>query len=161
MATFMGPWPKSPLVYEINTRVWLSELSVRAGRQLTLDQIPNEEFERISRMGFQCIWMMGVWPTGPLSLASSRTLPELLKGYREALPDYTTEDVIGSPYAVARYEVAPNLGGAQALAAMRDKLARFGMRLMLDFVPNHTALDYWQINENQPMNRPMKRKTDR
>jgi hypothetical protein len=148
MATFMGAWPKSPLVYEINTRVWLAELSARAGRPLTLDQIPNEEFERISRMGFQCVWMMGVWPTGPESLQVSRTLPELLKAYREALPDFKMEDCIGSPYAVSRYEVNPALGGPPALAAMREKLARFGMRLLLDFVPNHTALDHFLVNEN-------------
>jgi hypothetical protein len=41
-------WPLHPLLYEINTRVWVRELSARAGKRLTLDTIPPEEVERIA-----------------------------------------------------------------------------------------------------------------
>jgi hypothetical protein len=147
MTIIAGPWPKFPLVYEINTRIWLNELSVRANRGLFLDQVPNEELERIARLGFQCIWLMGVWTTGPEAIKVARTDPDLLKDYKKALPDLRTDDIIGSPYAVSKYEVSPSLGGRQGLAGLRNKMGRYGLRLMLDFVPNHMSRDHWLIGE--------------
>lgn len=143
-----GPWPRYPLVYEINTRVWLAELSTRQGRALTLDQVPPDEIERIARLGFHAVWLMGVWTTGsePAEIASNH--PELQKEYRAALPDYSPADVIGSPYAVSAYRVPPQLGGPEALAALRGKLARQGLRLMLDFAANHTARDHRWVREH-------------
>ena len=142
MTFIAGPWPKFPLVYEINTRIWLKELSARAHRGLFLNEVPNDEIERIARLGFQCIWLMGVWTTGPEAIRIARADPDLQKDYRKALPDVSIDDIIGSPYAVSRYEVSPLLGGPQALAGLREKMARFGLRLMLDFVPNHTSRDH-------------------
>ena len=37
----MRTWPKSPLIYEINTWVWLDELSRREQRSLTLASVPD------------------------------------------------------------------------------------------------------------------------
>ena len=147
MTIIAGNWPKFPLVYEINTRIWLNEFSKRANRGLTLNEIPIDEIERISRLGFQCIWLMGVWTTGPEAIALGRSDPELQRDYKRALPDVTNDDVIGSPYAISRYEVSPLLGGPAALAGFRDKMARYGLRLMLDYVPNHTSRDHWHIAE--------------
>jgi len=143
-----GPWPANPLLYEINTRVWLNELSAKAGQTVTLDRIPPAELDRIARMGFQAVWLMGVWTTtGTEALRVARTMPDLLNEYRHALPDYTSEDVIGSPYAVSDYIVSPTLGGEAGLASFRNRLASFGMKLMLDFVPNHTSRDHWLVAE--------------
>jgi hypothetical protein len=58
------------------------------------------------------------------------------------LADLTPEDIVGSPYAVQEYKVHSALGGPAALAALRAKLAEKGIGLLLDFVPNHTALDH-------------------
>ncbi len=132
-------WPRHPLLYEINTRVWVRELSARAGRRLTLDTIPPEEVERIAALGFDAVWLMGVWTTGLAAIRLARTDAGLRVAYRRALPDLTDGDVIGSPYAVSRYQVSADLGGPAALAALRASFATYGMRLMLDFVPNHTG----------------------
>ena len=137
-----GPWPKYPLLYEINTRVWLAELATRAGRPMMLDQVPDEELELIAGHGFHAVWLMGVWTTGAAPISLARGHSELQAEYKRALPDVTTEDVIGSPYAISEYRVADRLGGPVALAGLRERLARHGMRLMLDFVCNHTAFDH-------------------
>lgn len=44
----MSPWPKFPSVYEINTWVWLQDLSTAAGRPLTLGGVPDPELKRIA-----------------------------------------------------------------------------------------------------------------
>jgi len=50
--------------------------------------------------------------------------------------------VIGSPYCVHRYVVDAAFGGPEALAAARAALAARGVRLVLDYVPNHVAPDH-------------------
>jgi glycosidase len=137
-----APWPRFPAVYEINTRVWLNELSARAGRRITLENVPRDEIERLARLGFHAIWLMGVWTTGPQGVTIAREHPELQNEYRHALADFTPEDVIGSPYAVTKYEVAADVGGPSGLISFRGKLAAFGLRIVLDFVGNHTARDH-------------------
>src|SRR5206468_4194073 len=52
------------------------------------------------------------------------------------------DDVIGSPYCVRRYVVDDSFGGPLALAEARAKLAARGVRLLLDYVPNHVAPDH-------------------
>ena len=141
-------WPRHPVLYEINTRVWVRELSARAGRRLTLDTIPPEEIERIAALGFDAVWLMGVWTTGLAAIRLARTDAGLRVDYRRALPDLTDGDIIGSPYAVSRYQVSADLGGPAALASLRASFATYGMRLMLDFVPNHTATDHALLTES-------------
>jgi glycosidase len=147
MAALLGPWPACPLVYEINARVWLRELSLRSGRPVTLSNVPDEELERVARHGFHALWLMGVWTTGPEPIACACAHAELQKEYRQILPDFKPEDVAGSPYAITAYEVSPNLGGPAALATFRERLTRHGLRLMLDVVFNHTARDHQLVLE--------------
>jgi hypothetical protein len=72
----------------------------------------------------------------------SRSNPAWQAEFRLVLPDLTEEDICGSGFAISAYEVDEALGGKAALAAFRARLAARGLRLMLDFVPNHTALDH-------------------
>jgi hypothetical protein len=141
-------WPRHPVLYEINTRVWVREQSVRAGKRLTLDTVPPEEIERIAAMGFDAVWLMGVWTTGLAAIRLARTDVGLRADYRRALPDLTDGDIIGSPYAVSRYQVSADLGGPAGLSSLRASLAGYGIRLMLDFVPNHTATDHALLTES-------------
>ena len=50
--------------------------------------------------------------------------------------------MIGSPYCVRRYVVDAAFGGPRALAQARATLAARGVRLLLDYVPNHVAPDH-------------------
>ena len=141
------PWPKNPVIYEINTWVWLHELKQKVHRSLTLGSIPGSEWDALASTEAEAVWLMGVWERSPIGTRIARTLPVLQAEYRKALPDYTPEDVVGSPYCVHRYEVDERLGGAQGLAQARAELAKRGMRLILDFVPNHVATDHSWVYE--------------
>ena len=68
--------------------------------------------------------------------------------FRRALPDFRPEDNVGSPYCVRRYVVDQHLGGPEGLALARKELAQRGMRLLLDFVPNHVAPDHPWVTEH-------------
>lgn len=134
------------IIYELNTRCWLGELSRRQGRDVRLGSVPDEEFAQWQRLGFTHIWLMGVWTTGPRTRACYLGLPDTSRRLREILPDWTEADVPGSPYAVAAYRVPENLGGEDGLRRFRERLHQGGMQLILDFVPNHLGLDHpWTV----------------
>jgi glycosidase len=139
--------PRYPSLYQINTRVWLTELGRSLGRPAMLDDIPDAELDRVAGLGFDWIWLLSVWRTGPASQRVSRENPEWRKEFEETLRDLREEDIAGSGFAIAGYTVHPGLGGDTALARLRQRLRARGLRLMLDFVPNHTALDHpWVQN---------------
>ena len=144
----MNPWPKHPVIYEINTWVWLHELSVKYHTLITLQAVPEEEWDAIGDLGMDAVWFMGVWERSPAGIDIANKNEGLLADFRRALPDYRTEDNVGSPYCVRRYEADPRLGGREGLAAARQELARRGIRLILDFVPNHVAPDHPWVDEH-------------
>jgi hypothetical protein len=94
----MRPWPKYPLIYEINTWVWLNELSRKAARPLTLASVPDEEWDRIASLGFDAVWLMGVWKRSPVGIRISMANDGLLADFRRALPDFADQDNFGSPW---------------------------------------------------------------
>ena len=131
-----------PSLYQINTRVWLTELSQQLGRPATLDDIPDAELDRLAEMGFDWVWFLSVWQTGPAAQAISRANAEWRKDFQQTLPDLREEDIAGSGFAIQNYTVHRDLGGAAALARLRQRLQQRGLKLMLDFVPNHMAPDH-------------------
>jgi hypothetical protein len=143
----MGTWPKNPVIYEVNTWVWLQELKQKHHQSVTLGSAPAEEWDAVAATEADAVWLMGVWERSPMGTRISRTLPVLQTEYCKALPDYSAEDVVGSPYCVHRYVVDEHLGGPLGLAAARSELAKRGMRLILDFVPNHVAPDHPWVYE--------------
>lgn len=134
--------PRYPSLFEINTRAWLYRLSQESGRRVTLADIDDATLDDLARRGFDWIWLLSVWRTGPASRAVSRGNPAWQAEFRATLPDLTQDDICGSGFAIVAYEVDDALGGRAALAGFRARLAVRGLRLMLDFVPNHTALDH-------------------
>jgi hypothetical protein len=135
-------WPAQPVIYEINTAVWLDALSRAAGRRITLADVPDAEWDDAAPAGVDAVWLMGVWERSPAGRALATADPQLQASFEAALPSLRPADVIGSPYAVRRYAADPAFGGPGGLAAARAALAARGVRLVLDYVPNHVAPDH-------------------
>jgi len=138
----MGTWPQYPVIYLINTWVWLRELGASKNSPVTLATVPKKEWDALADLNVDAVWFMGVWERSPAGIAVALGNQDLLDDFRRALPDFTQADNVGSPYCVRRYEVDQHLGGREGLARARKELAKRGMRLMLDFVPNHVAPDH-------------------
>lgn len=138
----------NPSLYQINTRVILGEISQSLDRRASLDDIPDEYLDRIARFGFDWVWLLGIWQTGMVAREISRTRKEWQAEIHECLPDVTDDDVSGSPFAVQDYSVHEEFGGDEALARIRERLKERGFKLLLDFVPNHTAPDHHWVREH-------------
>jgi hypothetical protein len=128
-------------LYEINTRVWLRTFDTE-NRRATLDDVPDAYWKELAEKGMDYIWLMGVW-----KICESTIEKYCLKegptkdSFRETLKDFQTSDLIGSPYAVDRYEVNPIVGTQESLLKTKSVLNQMGMKLLLDFVPNHFSAD--------------------
>lgn len=131
-------WQKKnhPVIYEINTRVWIKRFS-KNGRQVSLNHIPDHYWERLAESGIDFVWLMGVWQTNKESCKTYCFTSDLMHEYSRGLPDWKTEDVIGSPYAIDTYCIHSTLGTNEDMIALKEKLNTLGMKLILDFVPNH------------------------
>jgi glycosidase len=140
--------PKYPSLYQINTRVWITEISEKLGRRATLDDIPDKDLDRLAEMGFDYIWLLSVWRTGEAAQKKSRENKEWRKEFEETLTDLREEDIAGSGFAITGYDVHPILGGNEALKRIRDRLSKRNLKLMLDFVPNHMAPDHPWVEEH-------------
>ena len=103
--------PTYPALYQVNTRVWLTERSRTLGRPATLDDIPDADLDGIAGMGFDWIWLLSVWRTGAAGQQASRENPGWRKEFQETLPDLREEDIAGSGFAITGYTVHPSLGG--------------------------------------------------
>jgi glycosidase len=129
-------------VFEINTWVWLADLSEKYGDFVELGSVPSAEWDAFAEFGFDAVWLMGVWERSPLGIGIANHNQRLLEDFGRTLPDFHPLDNVGSPYCVRKYVVDELLGGPAGLAIAREELARRGMRLLLDFVPNHVAPDH-------------------
>ena len=108
--------------------VWLDQLSRRYGRPIQhLDQIPDEELDRLASWGINGLWLIGIWQRSRASEEIKR-----IQGNPEAA---------ASAYAVDDYEVADDLGGHEAWFDLSERAGRRGLKLAADMVPNHMGID--------------------
>lgn len=128
-------------LFEINTVTFLKRLSLKYDQKITLANIPDEELATIVDFGFDAVWLMGVWQRSPLSAQFASQSEGLLNEARQFLPDFTPDDIISSAYSVRSYTINEQLGDEAELSILRQRLADHNLKLILDFVPNHSALD--------------------
>jgi hypothetical protein len=141
-------WPDNPVVHELFAWVWLAELSKRHGTAITLANVPSEVWDDIARPGIDAVWLMGVWQRSPVGAQIARAHPAMRAADLAALADLSDTDVVGSAYCIRDYVVDGRLGGEKGLAIARTELARRGVRLVLDLVPNHVAPDHRWAREH-------------
>ena len=91
---------------------------------------------------------MGIWKTNPAMAKKYCFEDFLVKSYDRALKDWKEEDVAGSPFAIDEYIVNPGFGDFDILGELKEKLNSFGLKLFLDFVPNHFSAGSKLINSN-------------
>jgi len=133
----------NPTLFQLNTRASLTRL----GPHATLDDVPDQHLDTLASRGFDWVWLLGVWSLGEASPSISRSNQTWRVEYLHALKDLRDEDITGSPFAVFDYSVDPRLGGDSALRRFRERLSERGIKLLVDFVPNHVALDHRWVNE--------------
>ncbi|HOV75381.1 MAG TPA: alpha-amylase family glycosyl hydrolase [Candidatus Hydrogenedentes bacterium] len=120
-------WMANVVLIAKSVHVWLDQISRQYQRNITrLDQVPDEELDRLARWGFTGLWIIGVWERSP----ASQRIKQLM-GNPEAL---------SSAYSLYDYTIAADLGGAEALDNLRNRAAARGIRLASDMVPNHVGL---------------------
>ena len=137
----------NPHLYETNARVFLGRLLRKYGPKLTLATVPDEEWKAIRSRGFDLVWLMGVWQRSPAARRQALGDPGRCREYDDALPGWNEGDIDGSPYAVYAYSLDHALGAEKDLAEVRSRLNRNGLGLVLDFVPNHLAVDSPWVSE--------------
>eukprot|EP00917_Polyrhabdina_sp_WS-2016_P030394 GHVP01064876.1.p1 GENE.GHVP01064876.1~~GHVP01064876.1.p1 ORF type:complete len:201 (+),score=35.46 GHVP01064876.1:498-1100(+) len=102
----------------------------------TLDDVELNFFDWIEHMAPEFVYLLGVWQTGEEGLKSAIIH---MKDHGKHIAE---QDVCSSPFAICAYEVDHSLGGNEALERFRNKLKLLGVKLILDFVPNHVAKDH-------------------
>ncbi len=128
-------WMPRVVLMAKSTYVWLDQLSRWYGREIRrLDQVPDEELDRLSRWGFTGLWLIGLWER---SRASA-----LVKQWRG------NPDAVASAYSLRDYAIAGDLGGEAAWENLRDRAWSRGIRLASDMVPNHMGIDSRWVMEH-------------
>ena len=137
-----------PHLYEINTWPWLDALSRTAGHQVTLATVADREWDRLRDQGMDIVYLMGIWKRSAFGRRLAQSEPGLFSAFDRAWPDWRAADVAGSAYCIAGYEPDPRIGTWDDVAAVRAKLHARDMRLVVDFIPNHTGFDHpWIFDE--------------
>ena len=134
----------NPKIYEINFRIWVNNFSDNG----KISGVAMDDFRSVSEKGINIIWLMGIWDTCDSVIKKCCFESGLIAAYNKALPDWKEEDVIGSPFSINKYEVNPLYGTWDDLKRLKLNLNKLGLKLFLDFIPNHFSSDSELIKSN-------------
>ena len=111
-------WSRDAAIYQINTRQFTPEGTLNAAR---------EQLPRIADLGIKIVWLMPVHEIGAVN----------------------RKGTLGSPYAVKDYySVSSEIGTKEDLAAFVSAAHELGLKVILDWVANHTAWDNVLVDEH-------------
>lgn len=120
-------WMPRLVLIAKNTYVWLDQLSKQYHHQISrLDQVPDEELDKLAHWGFSGLWLIGLWERSP----ASQRIKQLCGN----------SDAVSSAYSLYDYIVAQNLGGEAAYLNLQQRAWQRGIRLAADMVPNHVGI---------------------
>lgn len=130
----MAQWAKKARIYELFPRAYNLNGRRNSGDFKTSDKKPFfrdfqiSDFDAIKRMGFDAVWPMGILPIG-------------VRGQ--------TGTGGGSPYSIIDHStVNPELGAEEDFRNFVKKAHQAGLKVIVDFVVNHTSLDSKLLNED-------------
>ncbi len=111
-------WSRNAVLYQLNIRQFTDEGTIPAAQ---------EQLPRLKALGADIIWLMPIHPIGEENRKGS----------------------LGSPYSVKDYYgVNPEFGSTEDLKAFIDAAHALGMRVILDWIANHTAWDNPLVTEH-------------
>jgi 1,4-alpha-glucan branching enzyme len=111
-------WSRNAVIYQVNTRQFTPEGTFRAAEK----QLP-----RLKALGVDIVWLMPVHPIGVKN----------------------RKGTLGSPYSVKDYRgVNPEFGTPAELRRFIDSAHALGMKVILDWVANHTAWDHPWVSQH-------------
>lgn len=120
-------WMPRVVMMAKNIFVWLDQLSKKYQRDIyRLDQVPDEELDRLASWNINALWLIGIWERS----AASKKIKQFC-GNPEAAP---------SAYSLYDYVIAHQLGGEQAFENLKYRCTQRHIRLSSDMVPNHTGI---------------------
>ncbi|MES2178182.1 MAG: alpha-amylase family glycosyl hydrolase [Gemmatimonadota bacterium] len=118
LARVAPAWSHNAVMYEVNVRQFTPEGTFTALRQ---------HLPRLKKLGVDVLWLMPVQPIGKLNRKGS----------------------LGSYYSIADYRaVNPEFGTRADFQAFLADAHRQGLRVIIDWVPNHTAFDHPWITQH-------------
>ncbi len=121
-------WMPRLVLIARNTYVWLDQLSKNYQHSISrLDAIPEEELVLLQQRGITGLWLIGLWERSPASQRMKQMMGQA--------------DAVASAYSLLDYQIAPDLGGWEALQNLRGRAWQYGIRLSADMVPNHMGID--------------------
>ena len=111
-------WVKNAVIYQVNIRQFSPEGTFKAFA---------EHIERIAALHVDMIWFMPIYP---------------LCDTNKKMHEEAETECLGSHYAVYDYfSVNPRYGTPEDFRNIVKKIHKLGMKVILDFVPNHTGWD--------------------
>src|SRR3990167_3399213 len=131
-----------PILYQINALSFLQRLNEANRLHSTISDFIDRGWRMLMNRGFDLVWLMGVWQRSPEARKIALNHQGLREHYTRILPGWNDDDVTGSPYAVYSYEIDSRLGSKEEFLQVKSRLNQLGIKLILDFVPNHLAIDH-------------------
>ncbi len=118
-------WVKNAVIYQVNIRQFTKEGNFNA----FATHLP-----RLKDMGVDILWLMPIFP--------------ICEEKKKCDVDGTTE-CWGSPYAPYDFEaIHPRYGSEDDFRRLVEAIYQLGMKIILDFVPNHTGFGSKWIQEH-------------
>ncbi|MBI9033479.1 MAG: alpha-amylase [Bacteroidales bacterium] len=112
-------WLDTAVIYEVNLRQFTEEGTLKA--------FTDQHLERLHQLGVDILWLMPVHPIGELN----------------------RKGTLGSYYSIQDYYgVNPEYGTDEDFRLMVDKAHQLGMKVILDWVANHSAWDCAWVTEH-------------
>ena len=121
-------WMAKVVMIAKNVYVWMDQLSKQYQKNIIhLNDIPNEELDKLTEYGFTALWLIGLW--------------ERSKASKEIKRMCGNPEAEASAYSLMGYEIANDIGGWDAFHNLQHRCSQRGIRMASDMVPNHTGID--------------------